>query len=223
MRILLVEDDKKIAGFIAKGLQEENYAIDIFHNGDDGLYWALVIDYDLIILDIMLPQKNGLEICREIRDNQKNTPIIILTAKVSIEDKVKGLQTGADDYLSKPFSFDELLARIQALLRRSQEYHTQVLSAVDLELDISSRRVFRAGKEIFLSGREYGLLEFLLRNKNKIVTETQIIEHVWDMNSELFTNVVNVYIHHLRKKIDDNNAHKLIYTLRGRGYILKDK
>ena len=158
MRILLVEDDKKIAGFIAKGLQEESYGVDIFHNGEDGLYWALINDYDLIILDIMLPQKNGLEICREIRDNQKNTPIIILTAKGSIEDKVKGLQTGADDYLSKPFSFDELLARIQALLRRSQEYHTQVLSAADLELDISSRRVFRAGKEIFLSGREYGLL-----------------------------------------------------------------
>ena len=223
MRILLVEDDKKIAGFIAKGLQEENYAIDVFHNGEDGLYWALVNEYDLIILDIMLPQKNGLEICREIRNNQKNTPIIILTAKGSIEDKVKGLQTGADDYLSKPFSFDELLARIQALLRRSQEYHTQVLSAADLELDISSRRVFRAGKEIFLSGREYGLLEFLMRNKNKIVTETQIIAHVWDMNSELFTNVVNVYIHHLRKKINDNNSQKLIYTLRGRGYILKDE
>ncbi len=223
MRILLVEDDKKIAGFITKGLQEENYAVDIFHNGEDGLYWALVNEYDLIILDIMLPQMNGLEICREIRRNQKNTPIIILTAKGSIEDKVKGLRIGADDYLSKPFSFDELLARIQALLRRSQEYQSQILTAADLELDVGSRRVSRSGKEIILSGREYGLLEFLMRNKNKVVTETQIIEHVWDMNSELFTNVVNVYIHHLRKKIDEESSQKLIYTLRGRGYILKDE
>ncbi len=223
MRILLVEDDKKIAGFITKGLQEENYAVDIFHNGEDGLYWALVNEYDLIILDIMLPQMNGLEICREIRRNQKNTPIIILTAKGSIEDKVKGLRIGADDYLSKPFSFDELLARIQALLRRSQEYQSQILIAADLELDVGSRRVSRSGKEIILSGREYGLLEFLMRNKNKVVTETQIIEHVWDMNSELFTNVVNVYIHHLRKKIDEESSQKLIYTLRGRGYILKDE
>lgn len=223
MRILLVEDDKKIAGFIVKGLREENYAIDVFHNGEDGLYWALANDYDLIILDIMLPIKNGLEICGEIRSNGKTTPIIMLTAKDSIQDKVKGLQTGADDYLSKPFSFDELLARIKALLRRSQKYQTQILSADDLELDISSRRVFRSGKEIILSGREYSLLEFLMRNKNKIVTETQIIEHVWDMNSELFTNVVNVYIHHLRKKISEPNKEKLIYTLRGRGYILKDE
>jgi len=223
MRILLVEDDKKIAGFITKGLQEENYAVDIFHNGEDGLYWALVNEYDLIILDIMLPQMNGLEICREIRSNQKKTPIIILTAKGSIEDKVKGLRIGADDYLSKPFSFDELLARIQALLRRSQEYQSQILTAADLELDVGSRRVSRSGKEIILSGREYGLLEFLMRNKNKVVTETQIIEHVWDMNSELFTNVVNVYIHHLRKKIDEESSQKLIYTLRGRGYILKDE
>ncbi len=223
MRILLVEDDKKIAGFIAKGLREENYAIDVFHNGEDGAYWAIANEYDIIILDIMLPLKNGIEVCLEIRSNNILTPIIMLTAKDTTEDKVKGLQAGADDYLSKPFAFAELLARIQALLRRNQEYKSQILKAADLELDVNSRRVFRAGKEIILSGREYGLLEYLMRNKNKILTETRIIEPVWDMNSELFTNVVNVYIHHLRKKVDTGFEKKLIFTLRGRGYILKDE
>ena len=147
----------------------------------------------------------------------------MLTAKDTTEDKVKGLNAGADDYLSKPFAFAELLARIQALLRRNQEFKSQILKAADLELDVNSRRVFRAGEEIILSGREYGLLEYLLRNKNKILTETKIIEHVWDMNSELFTNVVNVYIHHLRKKVDTGFEKKLIFTLRGRGYMLKDE
>lgn len=223
MRILLVEDDKKIAGFVAKGLREENYAVDVFHNGEDGAYWAVANEYDIIILDIMLPMKNGIDVCREIRSNNILTPIIMLTAKDTTEDKVKGLNAGADDYLSKPFAFAELLARIQALLRRNQEFKSQILKAADLELDVNSRRVFRAGEEIILSGREYGLLEYLLRNKNKILTETKIIEHVWDMNSELFTNVVNVYIHHLRKKVDTGFEKKLIFTLRGRGYMLKDE
>ena len=222
MRILLVEDDKKIAGFIAKGLKEENYAVDIFHNGEDGAYWAINNEYDAIILDIMIPIKDGFEVCKEVRNSNILTPIIMLTAKDTTEDKVRGLNAGADDYLSKPFDFKELLARIQALLRRNNQYKTQILKVADLELDIDSRRVFRAGTEIILTGREFALLEYLMRNKNKILTETQIIEHVWDMNSELFTNVVNVYIHHLRKKIDSDFDKKLIYTVRSRGFMLKE-
>ena len=222
MRILLVEDDKKIAGFIAKGLKEENYAVDIFHNGEDGAYWAINNEYDAIILDIMIPIKDGFEVCKEIRNNNILTPIIMLTAKDTTEDKVRGLNAGADDYLSKPFAFKELLARIQALLRRNNQYKTQILKVADLELDIDSRRVFRADTEIILTGREFALLEYLMRNKNKILTETQIIEHVWDMNSELFTNVVNVYILHLRKKIDSDFDKKLIYTVRSRGFMLKE-
>ena len=222
LRILLVEDDKKIAGFIAKGLKEENYAVDVFHNGEDGAYWAINNEYDVIILDIMLPVKDGFEVCKEIRDKHILTPIIMLTAKDTTEDKVRGLNVGADDYLSKPFSFKELLARIQALFRRNNQYKTQVIKVGDLEYDITSRRVFRAGKEIILTGREFALLEYLMRNKNKIITETQIIEHVWDMNSELFTNVVNVYIHHLRKKINSGFDKKLIYTIRSRGFMLKE-
>jgi len=222
MRILIVEDDRKIAGFIAKGLREVQYAVDIFHDGEDGAYWAVENEYDLIILDVMLPGKNGFEICKEIRAASKVTPIIMLTAKDAVDDKVKGLSFGADDYMSKPFSFTELLARIQALLRRANKYASQNLVADDLTLDITARRVHRAGKEIELTGREFSLLEYLLRNKNRIVTENMIIEHVWDMNSELFTNVVNVYIHHLRKKIDSGFQKKLIITKRGRGYILKD-
>jgi len=223
MRILLVEDDRKIAGFIAKGLREVNYAVDIFHNGEDGAYWAVENDYDLMILDVMLPDKNGFEICREVRAANKITPIMMLTAKDAVEDKIKGLQYGADDYMSKPFSFAELLARIQALLRRANNYASQNLVADNLTMDIAARRVFRGEKEIELTGREFSLLEYLLRNKNRIVTESMIISHVWDMNSELFTNVVNVYIHHLRKKVDSEFEKKLIHTIRGRGFSLKDE
>lgn len=223
MRILLVEDDRKIAGFIAKGLREVNYAVDIFHNGEDGAYWAVENDYDLMILDVMLPDKNGFEICREVRAANKITPIMMLTAKDAVEDKIRGLQYGADDYMSKPFSFAELLARIQALLRRANNYASQNLEADNLTMDIAARRVFRGEKEIELTGREFSLLEYLLRNKNRIVTESMIISHVWDMNSELFTNVVNVYIHHLRKKVDSELEKKLIYTIRGRGFSLKDE
>jgi len=223
MLVLIVEDDRKIAGFIAKGLREAQFAVDIFHNGEDGAYWAITNDYDIIILDVMLPDKNGFEICSEIRSANKITPIIMLTAKDSVEDKVKGLSRGADDYMSKPFSFVELMARINALLRRANSYASQNLVADDLVMDINTRRVYRNDIEIELTGREFGLLEYLLRNKNKIVTENTIIAHVWDMNSELFTNVVNVYIHHLRKKINKGFDKNLIKTIRGRGFMLKDE
>ncbi len=222
MRILLVEDDKNIAGFIKKGLTEENYAVDVFYDGEDGAYWAKENDYDLIILDIMLPKKDGIEVCKEIRRKNIITPIIMLTAKDTIEDKIKGLDEGADDYLTKPFSFEELLARVRALMRRTQKYKTKTLKVADLELDPVMRKVTRAGKEIILTGKEYALLEYMMRNNGRVLTEVMIIEHIWDINYDPMTNVVNVYIHHLRQKIDKGFEKKLIHTIRGSGYVIKE-
>ena len=226
MRLLLVEDDKKLTGYLKKGLMEEQYAVDVFHDGLDGLYWAKEITYDLIILDVMLPHKDGMTVCREIRQRKIVTPILMLTARDRIEDRVKGLDVGADDYLAKPFSFDELLARIRALLRRSQQYDqhqkSQVLRVADLELDPVSHIVTRDGKKITLTGKEYALLEYLMRNAGRIVTETNIIDHVWDMQAEPFTNVVNVYIHYLRNKVDKGFEKKLIHTVRTLGYVMKE-
>lgn len=222
MRILLVEDDKKLAGYLKKGFIEEQYAVDVYHDGISGLYWANEVEYDLIVLDIMLPGKDGMAVCQEIRKNGKLIPILMLTAKDTVEDKVKGLDLGADDYLAKPFSFEELLARIRALLRRSQHFKTQTLQVADLVLDPVSHKVTRAGKKITLTGKEYALLEYLMRNKGRIVTETNIIDHVWDMQSEPFTNVVSVYIHYLRNKVEKDFQKKLIHTVRTIGYIMKD-
>jgi DNA-binding response OmpR family regulator len=182
MRLLIVEDDEKLAAVLKKGLEEEQYAVDVSHDGLDGAHWAIENTYDLIILDIMLPKKDGVRICREVRNAGIHTPILILTARDVMEEKVKGLDAGADDYLTKPFSFEELLARIRALLRRSQEYRCSELSVGDLVLDPSSRKVVRAEKEITLTGKEYALLEYFMRNAGRILTETQIIEHVWDIN-----------------------------------------
>lgn len=222
MRILVIEDDKKVASFIKKGLEEENYAVDVFYNGKDGEYWAKENDYDLIVLDIMLPGKNGLEVCSELRVKDINTPIIMLTVKDTIEDKIKGLDEGADDYLTKPFAFEEFLARVRALLRRAQKYKTKTLKIADLELDPVLRKVTRAGKEITLTGKEYALLEYMMRNKERVLTEVMIIEHIWDINYDPMTNVVNVYIHHLRQKIDKGFDKKLIHTIRGSGYVIKE-
>ncbi len=222
MRILVIEDDKKVASFIKKGLKEENYAVDVFYNGKDGAYWAKENDYDLIVLDIMLPEKNGLEVCRELRTKNINTPIIMLTVKDTVEDKIKGLDEGADDYLPKPFAFEEFLARVRALLKRTQKYKTKTLKVADLELDPVARKVTRAGKEITLTGKEYALLEYMMRNEGKVLTEVMLIEHIWDMNFDPLTNVVNVYIHHLRQKIDKGFEKKLIHTIRGSGYVIKE-
>ncbi len=221
MRILIVEDEKKTAEFLRKGLVEEQYAVDLFNDGNDGAFWALENEYDLIVLDIMLPGKDGITICRELREAGIATPVLMLTARDAVEDKVKGLDVGADDYLPKPFAFDELLARIRALLRRSRQYRTSTLKIADLELDPAARQVKRAGKEITLTGKEYALLEYLLRNKNSVVSETRIIGHVWDMNYDPGTNVVNVYIHHLRNKIDKDFEPKLLHTIRGAGYVIR--
>jgi heavy metal response regulator len=222
MKVLIVEDDKKLSTFLQKGLREEQFAVDVCRNGTDAVYWAQVNDYDVIILDIMLPGKDGIQICRELRENSITVPIIMLTAKDTVEDKISGLSEGADDYLTKPFSFAELLARIKALLRRSQDYKEKTLRVCDLELNPWDRTVSRKGQEITLTGKEYALLEYLMRNKGRVVSKSMIIEHVWDMNYEGLSNVVNVYINHLRKKIDKDFEKKLIHTIRGYGYKIDE-
>lgn len=222
MRILIVEDDKKLAAFLKRGLEEEHYAVDVCGNGVEAVYYAQLNPYDIIILDILLPGKDGFTVCKELREKSIFTPIIMLTAKDSIEDKVTGLSEGADDYITKPFSFEELLARIRALLRRSQDYKTKVLKVGDLELDPFKRSVTRGRKKIDLTGKEYALLEYLMRNKGRVVTQSMIIEHVWDMNYEGLSNIVNVYITRLRKKIDEDFEIKLIQTIRGHGYKIDE-
>lgn len=222
MRILVVEDDKKVGAFLQRGLREEQYAVDLCRDGAEAVYEAQTHSYDVIILDIMLPGKDGFSVCRELREHSVLTPILMLTAKDSLDDKIIGLSEGADDYLTKPFSFEELLARIRALLRRSQDYKTGVLKVGDLTLDPLRRVVNRAGKTILLTGKEYALLEYLMRNRGRVVSQSMIIEHVWDRNYEGTSNVVNVYISHLREKIDKKGKVKLIKTLRGHGYKIDE-
>ncbi|MBD0316229.1 MAG: response regulator transcription factor [Nitrospiraceae bacterium] len=222
MRILLVEDDIDLAQFIAKGLREESYAVDIASDGEQGLLFATEVSYDLVILDIMLPRLDGLSLCRQLRKAEDYTPVLLLTARNTVQDKVSGLDTGADDYLTKPFSFAELLARVRALLRRGGPQPMAHLQAMDLELDPASRRTWRAGKEIVLTNKEYALLEFLLRNKNRVLTRTAIINHVWDINYDPLTNIVDVHIRALRAKINKGMAPALITTVRGVGYMLEE-
>lgn len=221
MKILVVEDDKKVGGFLERGLREEQYAVELCRNGKEAVHLASVNSYDVIILDIMLPGKDGFDVCRELRRKSVLTPILMLTAKDALEDKVSGLSEGADDYLTKPFSFEELLARIRALMRRNQEYKTGVLTAGDLKLDPVRREVKRGERSITLTGKEYALLEYLLRNKGRIVTQTQIIDHVWDRNYEGTSNIVNVYLNRLREKIDKNFDTRLIKTVRGIGFTIE--
>lgn len=221
MHILVVEDEKKVASFIKKGLEEEHYSVDLAYDGDEGLYKLAVNRYDLIILDIMLPKKDGLEVIREIRSKKTSTPVIMLTAKDSLEDKIKGLDSGADDYLTKPFAFSELIARIRALLRRDSLEKSNILKFHDLQLDLIIHKVSRAGKEIELTNKEYSLLEYFMRNPNKILTRTMISESVWTYDFDTYTNVIDVYINFLRNKIDKKGLSKLIHTVRGVGYILK--
>lgn len=222
MRILIVEDDKKVAGFLRRGLKEERYAIDVCYDGEEALFQSQVNQYDLIILDVMLPKKNGFAVCKQIREEGNLTPILMLTARDQLEDKIKGLQEGADDYLTKPFAFEELLARIKALLRRTQDYKTKTMKVGELELDPVSRKVTREDKPVSLTGKEYALLEYLMRNKGRIITQTMIIDHVWDMNFDGLSNVVNVYINHLREKIDKGFPQKYIHTIRGVGYKIDE-
>jgi heavy metal response regulator len=221
MRILLVEDDPNIAGFIRKGLREEHYAVDLAPDGEEGLLMAKAAAYDLLILDIMLPKLDGVTVCRRLRADRNPTPILLLTARDAVEDKVVGLDAGADDYLAKPFAFPELLARVRALLRRGSAPQPARLKVADLELDPVAHRVWRAGKEITLTGKEYALLEYLLRNANRVLTRTAIIEHVWDIHFDAMTNIVDVHIRALRAKIDRDFSSPLIHTVRGVGYVLK--
>ncbi len=221
MRILVVEDERKIADFVKKGLKEAGYAVDVAADGEQGHFLAGTNDYDVIVLDVMLPKMDGMEFCRNIRKEKNPAPVIMLTAKDDVQDKVTGLDAGADDYLTKPFAFEELLARIRAVLRKKSGGVPTQLAVEDLALDLLSHKVFRAGKDIELTTKEYALLEYLMRNSGQVITRTMISEHVWDISFSTDTNVIDVYINYLRRKIDDGHKKKLIHTIRGRGYSLK--
>lgn len=221
MRILVVEDEYKLAQFIRRGLKEEGYAVDSARDGQEGYFMASTNEYDLLILDLMLPGMDGLSLCRKLRQEKIPVPIFMLTAKDAVPDKVRGLDAGADDYLTKPFDFDEFLARVRTLLRRETQ-QAGLLQVADLALDRLAHKVKRGDKEIVLTAKEYALLEYLMQNAGKVVSRTMISEHVWDINFDTFTNVIDVYVNYLRNKIDLGHKKKLIHTLRGRGYILKE-
>jgi two-component system copper resistance phosphate regulon response regulator CusR len=224
MRILLVEDEAKVASFIRRALEEESYAVDVRADGTEGLDLAREAKdgrYDLIILDLMLPGLSGLEILRAIRKDQITAPVLILTARSQVDQKVKGLDAGADDYLTKPFAIEELLARVRVLLRRGFGETAGILQVEDLILNPATREVTRGGKRIELTSKEYALLEYLMRNAGRVLTRAMIAEHVWNLDFDTFTNVIDVYVNYLRNKIDRGRDHKLIHTVRGTGYVLK--
>jgi heavy metal response regulator len=223
MRILVVEDEKKVSSFIKRGLEEEKYEVDTALDGEEGLKLALEKAYDLIVLDWMLPKKDGLTMVRELREKKVTTSVLMLTAKDSLEDIVAGLDSGSDDYLTKPFAFAELLARVRALLRRSEMDKGAELRFADLRLDPVTHKVWRKDKEIDLTAKEYGLLEYFMRNPNQVLTRTMIADHVWDYTFDTFTNIIDVYVNYLRKKIDRDEEKKLIHTVRGVGYIFKEE
>lgn len=221
MKILIVEDEKKVANFVKKGLQEEGYAVDLADNGEDGLRLATGNPYDLIVLDIYLPRLDGLAVLRALRQEKVKTPVLLLTVRATIEDKVLGLNSGADDYLTKPFAFEELLARVRALLRRGTDTDSMVLHVADLALDPVRRVVTRGGGKIELTLKEFSLLEYFMRNVGRVVTRTMITDHVWNYNFDSETNVIDVYVNYLRRKIDAGREPKLIHTVRGVGYVMK--
>jgi two-component system, OmpR family, response regulator len=222
MRVLIVEDDEKIASLIVKGLKQAGFAVDHAADGEAGLQFALTVPYDAAIIDIMLPKRDGLSLIQEIRRQKINTPVIILSAKHTVDDRVKGLQIGSDDYLVKPFAFSELLARVQALIRRTSVADTPTNLVLEaLSMNLLTRDVFRAGKKIDLQPREFALLEYLMRNTGRVVSKTMIMEHVWDYDFDPQTNVVDVLVSRLRNKIDRDFEQKVIHTIRGVGYVLK--
>ncbi|MFD2513533.1 response regulator transcription factor [Pontibacter locisalis] len=224
MKILLIEDEPKVAAFIKRGLEEQAYEVDQAYDGTFGVKMAVQKEYDLIILDVILPNMNGLEACREIRKSNSSVSILMLTALGNTDDKISGLDAGADDYLTKPFEFKELLARIRALTRRGTESGTgEKLQIADLEMDTSSKRVTRGGKPVSLTAREFTLLQYLLRNKGRVVSRVDITEQVWETSFDTGSNVIDVYINFLRKKIDKDQDNKLIHTLVGMGYVLKEQ
>jgi len=221
MRILVVEDEPKVASFIRRALEEESYAVDAADNGNDGLDMAQGGSYDLVILDLMLPGLPGTEVLKRMRAARLKMPVIILTARSQVDQKVHGLDAGADDYLTKPFAIDELLARVRALLRRGTGEPAGLLQVDDLVLNPASREVTRAGQRIELTSKEYALLEYLMRNTGRVLTRPMIAEHVWNLDFDTFTNVIDVYVNYLRNKIDRGRDRKLIHTVRGSGYVLK--
>lgn len=220
MRILVVEDEKRIADFLSRGLESAGYSVDIAPDGQTALDLVHVTDYDLITLDMMLPDMDGLKVLEKIRNRKTNPPVLILSARGAVEDRVKGLELGADDYLTKPFAFVELLARVRVLLRRGQPTPEKLVVG-ELSLDCIRRKVVRAGDNIDLAPKEFSILEYLMRNKGRPLSRTMIVEHVWDMDYDGLTNIVDVYIRHLRSKVDDRYPTKLIHTVRGVGYMLE--
>jgi heavy metal response regulator len=221
VRILVVEDERKVASFIKKGLEEEGYAVDIAVDGEEGLVMALTRVHDLIILDIRLPRRDGLRVLQALRHDGVTAPVLLLTVRATIEDKVLGLDAGADDYLTKPFAFQELVARVRALLRRRAEGEPTVLHIGDLTLDPARRTVTRGDEKIDLTPREFALLDYFMRNPGRVLTRTMIAEHVWDYSFDTSTNVIDVYVNYLRKKVDAGREPKLLHTMRGVGYVLK--
>ena len=221
MRILLVEDEPRMANVIAKGLREQTYAVDVAEDGEAALYQASINDYDLIVLDVLLPRRDGFDVCRELRVRGDATPVLMLTARATVDDRLTGFDAGADDYLTKPFSFRELLARMRALLRRDTQLRPDVYQLEDLMVDSANHRVSRAARAIELTAKEYALLEYLARRAGQLVSRAEIAAHVWDDSFDPFSNSIEVYVNRLRKKIDEEHSIKLLHTRRGEGYILE--
>lgn len=221
MRLLVIEDDENIARFLQKGLREEGFAVDVARDGEEGAHLAREVDYDLITLDVQLPKRDGFEVLRDLRSRGVRSRILMLTVRGAVEDSVRGLEGGADDYLKKPFAFAELLARIRALLRRNTQEGPSVLSAQDLVMDLRTRRVTRAGEPVVLSAKEFTVLEYLLRHPGEVISRTRLAEHAWDENFDAFSNVIDVTVYRLREKIDRDLPCKLIHTVRGAGYVLR--
>ena len=222
MRVLVIEDEKRMAGFIERGLKEAHYAVDLAYDGEQGIYLAENNPYDLIVLDVILPYESGIFVCEHLRGKGIQTPILLLTAKHAVKDKVRGLDAGADDYLTKPFAFEEFMARVRALMRKNSVSKNNILKVADLELDRVSHKVSRAGREVTLANKEYALLEYLMLNAGHVMTRTMISEHVWNESFDTLTNVFDVYIHRLRGKIDEGSSQSLIHSVRGVGYVLKE-
>jgi len=221
MRVLVVEDERKMASVLRRGLQEQGYAVDVAHDGEEALALAEADAYDLVVLDVMLPEIDGLTVCRRLRARHRNMPVLMLTARDTVDDRVAGLDSGADDYLVKPFAFRELLARVRALLRRDDLSKDPVLRAADVEVNTVTHEVHRAGRPVELTSKEYAVLEYFVRNPNHVLSRTQIAEHVWDYDFVAMSNVVDVYMRYLRRKLGDEEEPRLLRTIRGTGYQLR--